>query len=460
MRVAVAAAAAAALALTAAGPAAAQQRPKWDTRVLARVPSPGFPAKPYVDPSGRVYEGTYVNMAGDALPSKVFEFSPDAGNVIAAFTVRDQDLAAAHGVQVATSDAAGRLVLLDRTPSRALTLDPATGRFEPYATFPDLDASDGVAPFADYAAWGPDGALYVTDYAQAVVFRVPPHGGAAEVWLKDDRLKGGMFGTAGIVYLAEKREFLITQASGLGGAPGNPATGHLYAVGLGADGKPGALRSLWESQPGDLPDGFAVSAAGNVYIALVGLPAQLVELSPDGTELTRFPSTPGSGENGSGVPFDSPSGIAFRGTSLVVANQSAIAGDPSHQVLLDVEVAEPGLPEFIPAGAGALPLTATSNPPGDQASQSGAAAVRTAVRRSRRGRVVRLKLSRAITGAPARVRVLRRGRVVGTGSVRKRTLTVTLRRGALLSGRITVRPLRPKRTKLTSTPVDVVRTAR
>ena len=32
---------------------------------------------------------------------------------------------------------------------------------------------------ANYAAWGPDGSLYVTDYLQGVVWRVPPGGGEA-----------------------------------------------------------------------------------------------------------------------------------------------------------------------------------------------------------------------------------------------------------------------------------------
>ena len=37
---------------------------------------------------------------------------------------------------------------------------------------------------ANYGAWGPDGSLYVTDYGQAVVWRVPPGGGEAGVWLR------------------------------------------------------------------------------------------------------------------------------------------------------------------------------------------------------------------------------------------------------------------------------------
>jgi hypothetical protein len=75
-------------------------------------------------------------------------------------------------------------------------------------------------------------------------------------------------------------------------------------------------------------------------------------VAPDGTERGRFPQQPGTGENGSSVPFDSPSSARFLGTRLIVAQQSFFAGDPAHQAIMDVEAGEPGLPELIPPGAG------------------------------------------------------------------------------------------------------------
>ena len=75
---------------------------------------------------------------------------------------------------------------------------------------------------------------------------------------------------------------------------------------------------------------------------------QIAVLAPNGAEIERFPSAAGSGANGSPVPFDSPSSARFLGTRLIVANQSVVAGDTTHQALLDVEVGEPGLPELIP----------------------------------------------------------------------------------------------------------------
>jgi sugar lactone lactonase YvrE len=322
------------------------QRPRWDARTLAIVPPPGFPARAYVAPNGRIYEGTYDNPSGDTVPSRVFEYLAD-GTLLRSWTVAGQDLSQAHGVQVATSDARGRLVLLDKAPARVVLLDPRTGAQTTYATFADLPACGAPpcspalrdeTPMADYGAWGPDGSLYVTDYQQAVVWRVPPGGGAAQVWLADKRLDGDMFGTAGIALAADRRTLVISQGSSAGLGAGNPSTGRIYTVAIGADGRAGELKQLWESGAAEAPDGLAIAASGRIYVALVSpLANQLVAIAPDGKEVDRSPAT-----------FDAPSSVAFLHDSLIVADQSYVNGDPSHMQILDVAVGEPGIPELIP----------------------------------------------------------------------------------------------------------------
>lgn len=361
----IAAAAGAVTALPGAGSNSAtaqEQRARFDTRLLARVPTPGFPALAYVHPNQRIYAGTYINPDAAGVPSRVFEFTGD-GRLSRSFTVPGQVTNGEHGVQVATSDAAGDLVILDQLPARALKLDRDTGNFTPYATFADLQpcppggAATTCSPTAadepprpNFAAWGRDGSLYVTDFLQGVIWRIPPGGGAAEVWLSDRRLDGGMFGTTGIALAADGTTLLVAQGSSGGSAAltsPNASAGKLFAVAIQPDGAPGELRELYESRPGDVPDGFAIAASGRIYVPLVGLPQQIAVLAPDGTEIERFPEAPG-GANGSEVPFDSPSSARFLGTRLIVANQSALAGDPNNQALLDVEAGETGLPEMIP----------------------------------------------------------------------------------------------------------------
>ncbi len=318
-------------------------RTRFDTQVFALIPTPGFPARAYVAPSRRVYEGTYTNPSGDTAPSRVLEYSR-TGTLLRSWTIAGQDLSQDHGVQVASSDSRGRLVLLDKSPARVVTLNPRNGRQRTWATFPS-------AATPNYAAWGRRGELYVTDYTHATLWRVPPGGGEAEPWLEDPVLNGLEFGTTGIVLTADRRHLLVAQQSSAGGGDGNPATGKLYEVEIGAGGDPGAIRTVWESQPFDGPDGFAVDAAGRIYITLL-VANQIAVIAPGGLELERFPGGPGGGENGSAVPFDNPSSAMFLGRRLMIANQAFLSGNTAHQAILDVWIGVRGAPEFIPRRAG------------------------------------------------------------------------------------------------------------
>lgn len=331
-----------------AGAPAAQAKPAperafGNTTVFSKVPSPGFPAYVYAHPNGRVYAGTYTNPSGDAYRSRVFEWSK-SGTLLRSWTVPGQDLAAAHGVQVATSDAAGRLVLLEKSASRVLTLNVKTGKFRTRATIP---SPGGAHAIPNYAAWGPDGSLYVTDYGQAVIWRIAPGTRKPKAWFTSKALAGLSFGTTGIVYHPKQRAFLITQQTTTD--PLDLMRGHLYRLPLKADGKPGELSTLWTSGPMDLPDGFGIARSGNIYVSLLGT-NQIVQLSPKGKTLAKI-GTMITGANGGPIPFDSPSNATFLGKRLLVANQSAMLGTAANHAVLDVYVRERGLPIFIPRRA-------------------------------------------------------------------------------------------------------------
>ena len=353
---------AAGLALALALAPAACARNRFDTRVLAHVGSPGYPALSLVAPDRTIYVGTFTNASGsDTGPSKVFAYSPK-GKLLRTYVIKGQTPGSAHGVQVAAIDKRGVLYLLDQNPSRVLRLNPRTGRQSTYGTFfdvppcvpatPPADCSDTVMdnpPEPDYAAWGTDGAMYVTYYQQAVVWRVPPGGGRAHVWFTDPRLDGSLFGPAGIILMPDHRTLMLdTSAGGATSPPPDSTTGELYKLPILPNGRPGTLTKLWESGPTEGPDGFALARSGNVYMALVGPNVnQLVVISPTGTELARFP-TDMSGNNGSPVPFDEPSSVQFDGRRMIVTNDAFFSGDPSHFVIFDVWAGEPGAPVFVP----------------------------------------------------------------------------------------------------------------
>lgn len=333
------------------GPAQAEGRARWDTDVLARVQAPGFPANVYVHQNGRVYAGTFTNPGGDKISSIVREWTAD-GTLLRSWSVPGQDLTQPHGIQVTTSDSAGRLVLLDRTSGRILKLDIDTGTFSAYSVVKDLPTCLLVKPCSpnlvdekpapNYGAWGPDGSLYVSDYGQAVIWRVPPGGGAAEPWFTSNKLDGVQLGTAGLVLSPDHKALLVMQQTSLGRGEPNVATGKLYRIDLASK----TITKLWESLPMDLPDGFSFSESGKVYIANAGS-NQLVVLDQAFAEIERVPALPATGDNGSKIPFDTPSNMTFSGESVLIANQSFFGNRDNHAIL-DVYVGEAGLPVFIP----------------------------------------------------------------------------------------------------------------
>ncbi len=318
-------------------PTASAAPAKWTTRVFAKVPSPGRPAYVHVHTNGRVYTGNYE--AGDRQRSRVFEYD-SRGALLRSWTVPGQRLDQPHGVQVASQTRDGRLILLETSTRGVLTLNLTTGRIRRIATLPA-----GAVP--NYATWSPIG-LIVTDYKQGKLWRVTRDGRVGRFFASPSLEGVEGFGTTGIAYRPFRGDLLITQQTASDGA--SPTDGYLYSLPL-RDRRPGRLRTLWTSQPSDLPDGFGIGRSGRIYIANAGLTNQLVQLSPTGVEQDRFPDAPGPGENGSSIPFDTPCSATFLGTSVLVANQSAVQQDASHMAILRVHVGERGRAPYLPRWA-------------------------------------------------------------------------------------------------------------
>jgi hypothetical protein len=173
--------------------------------------------------------------------------------------------------------------------------------------------------------------------------------------LASPRLAGGMFGTACILLMPDHHTLLFDQASnGDVEGTGNLTTGKVYEVAIRPDGKPGALKELWQSGPADAPDGCMLARSGDIYVALAGASNQIVELTARGRQLARF-GQQYSGTNNSSVPYDTPSGLAWLGTDLIVANQAYLDQDRSNMALLNLATGQPGVPVYVPPRAGLKP---------------------------------------------------------------------------------------------------------
>jgi sugar lactone lactonase YvrE len=348
--------------------AAPSTRARGDVRVFAAIPSPGYPAFSLVAPDGTVYVSTFTGVGGGTPgPSKVFAYS-SAGHLIRTYTVHGQTPGTDHAVQVATRDRQDNLYLLDQKPARVVVLNPRSGGQRTYATFADVPTCQSAGrpdncsntvtdnmPEPDYAAWLPDGSLVVTDYAQQLLWRVPPHGGRARVWMNDLRLDGEQFGPAGIVTTPGGHSLLLTVSAGgvlTSGTTDNAATGKLYRIDVDRADHPARLTQLWASAPAEAPDGFALSRSGHVYVALSGPSGNAVaELAPDSFgqwhEIWRVPGDPVAGES-QPVPWDTPTSVQFLGQRLLVTNQAYFSGDASHWAVFDVQAGEGGARSYIP----------------------------------------------------------------------------------------------------------------
>jgi sugar lactone lactonase YvrE len=334
----------------------ANGRPVGDTQVFASIGAPGAPEGIYVA-GGFVYVGTHATVRGNGGegPSKIFRYDVATGAPLGEIIIDGQALSATHGILGMARDAAGRLYVLDRNPSRVLRIDPATGVQETYATIPELDPCSPVVaapcspttldepPFPDYPAFDASGNLYISDLQAATIFRVPPGGGNAEIWFQDPVLDG-IFGPNGIAIGPDGRLYFAMTVSQ---QPATAGLGLIYSLPLVENPTIDDLE-LYHSfaQPLDGPDGIAFGAGGNLYAALAGS-NQLAVVTPAGVE-TRFPSPVDNAL--SPTPYDLPASITFNGEgSLLLTNQSFFAGNPDHYKVYDIWVNDTAQPLVEPA---------------------------------------------------------------------------------------------------------------
>ena len=351
-------AAAAGVALIA--PASASAQEPYAVSVFSRVPDPGQPEGIAVAPDGTVYVGT--NNAGDGTrspkqPSKIFAYDEN-GALKREYVVTGQDTSNnLYGVYGLATDLGGNVYFADRVPARIVKLDPIGGAQSDYARFPDLKpCSAGVGepcsrttgdqpPFPNSLAWGPANSLYVTDGAQAGIWRILPGGGEPTLVRSDPLLEAPVAGPNGIVVDPDGKTMAFAQSNFPPGPTPEYANGRIYRLPLSGDG---ALKLVWEGRPFDVPDGIALARSGNIWVALAG-PDQVGVIEPSGREIARVPQSMTQNSQQE-IPFDKPASVAFLGNRVLVTNQSLFNRNPQNWAVLAVAAGEPGVKPFGPGG--------------------------------------------------------------------------------------------------------------
>jgi sugar lactone lactonase YvrE len=327
-----------------------------DTRLFTRVESPGMPEGIAVDHQGRhVYVGTNAPAAGNpgAPPSKLFVYATATGEKVTEFEIEGQRLDETHGIVGLAPGKKDVVFVADRAPARVLRVDFAgdAPTQETYAELPDLapcvtgaqpcsNTSSDLPPYPDGIAFDHDGNLYVSDFQQATIFKVPPGGGDASVWFTDQLLESP-FGPNGIAIDSTKDTlyFAVTGAA----MPPLTTRGAIFTLPVEDEVDAGDLGTFFEYlDPAAGPDGIAFGKSGNLYVALAGANAISV-LSADGRELTRFPGAVQNQQQE--MPYDMPASIVFndRNRSILVTNHTYFTANAEHWAVLEAFVDDTAL---------------------------------------------------------------------------------------------------------------------
>ncbi len=214
-------------------------------------------------------------------------------------------------------DGRGRVYACDDGNGEIARWDPATKEISTYAR--GVGGEDMDCP--NVAAFGPDGALYVTcsgEEGRPEILRIAPGGNPVERWT--DAVPGY---PNGALVTTDGSALIVVEAHAQ----------RLVRVAIEADGSAGDL-SVIASVPDTDADGVALAADGSLWVTLYR-PDGLLRIAPDGAVEVVF-------DDHLAHTFDAPTNIAWVGASLdraVVANVGdtflsigdvGVAGQPLH----------------------------------------------------------------------------------------------------------------------------------
>jgi len=309
-------------------------RPIGDSKVLTPVPAlPGYPEGIAVH-DGLVYVSgpAAFGVPGNFIPSQIFAYDEDTGALEKTITVQGQTgpLNALSCIAFGDDD---NLFVVDEGQG-ILKINVETGHQSVYAApfFPVFHSVfNPPAPLLlNDLAFDKNGYLYVTDSFQATIWRVPPGGGAPQVWFQNAAIDGP-FGPNGVRVDKKSEKLYFTVTFDGAGA------GYVYTLPLVNHPALSDLKLFHKYQGADTgagPDGVAFGKSGDLYVVLAGT-SKISVLGSNGSETARFsgPAKNPAHPANNPLPWTNPANIAFnnKAKTLLVTNHAGLTGlpDPS-----------------------------------------------------------------------------------------------------------------------------------
>ena len=290
------------------GPAGA-----WDrghVRTFAVLP-PGSsgPEGLEVGPNGHVYvAGFGFTAAGSATGDGQLTVFDQKGRLLRQVPVHPSS---PHLLGLAFHPHTRILLVIDFGASQVLSVNPQTGAAQPFMTLPASLPHPGGSGLNDLT-FDHAGNVYVSDSSQGIVWKTPPSGGVATIWIDDPLLRTtGVppFGANGLrfnrdgskLFVANTGSDTVVQIPVVGNDPGGPAKIFVQSIN-GADG-------------------LLIDERDNVWV-VENQSDDIVVLDPTGKVISKLGDFGGAIRHGSPVGLLFPASLRFSGRGLLVTNLS------------------------------------------------------------------------------------------------------------------------------------------
>ncbi|HZW89943.1 MAG TPA: SMP-30/gluconolactonase/LRE family protein [Myxococcaceae bacterium] len=287
------------------------QASAWDrgrVRTFAVLP-PGSsgPEGLEIGPRGHVYvTGFGFTALGSATGEGQLTVFDERGRLLRQVGVHPST---PHLLGLAFHPHTGALLVNDFGAGQVLAVDPRTGDAQPFITLPAALPHPGGSGLNDLT-FDHAGNVYVSDSAQGIVWKAPPGGGVATIWIDDPLLRTtGVppFGANGLRFNREETALFVAN-TGSDTVVRIPVVGH----------DPGGPAKIF-AQAINGADGLLIDERDDLWV-VENQSDDVVVLDPTGKAIARLGDFGGAIHHGSPVGILFPASIRFSGRSLLVTN--------------------------------------------------------------------------------------------------------------------------------------------